>query len=157
MTVAVREGRPNGAASGFFSGIVREPIAGVEARCPVGLAVSHPVSSPARTVEGLIAVGEADAARLGGRRGIVLPALDVTVGEILAALEEVAGPAARARVVLDPDPRIERIVAGWPRGARALRAPALGLAPDRSFADVIRAYIAEREAAGDAAALAGLG
>ena len=143
MTVTVRPGRPNGAASSFFSGIIREPLAGVEALCPVAPEVAHPVSSPQRTVEGLIAVYEASREAYGGRTALNLPALNVTVAQMLAALEEVAGPAVRARVRFERDERIAGIVANWPTGARADRAAALGLQPEASFADIIRQYIAD--------------
>ena len=146
MTVTVRPGRPNGAASSFFSGIIREPLAGLESICPVGLEVAHPVSSPQRTVEGLIAVYEASRAAYGGRTALNLPALNVTVAEMLAALEEVAGPAVRARVRFERDERIASIVANWPSGARADRAAALGLTPEANFADIIRQYIADSAA-----------
>ena len=143
MTVTVRPGRPNGAASSFFSGIIREPLAGLEAICPVAPEVSHPVSSPQRTVEGLIAVYEASREAYGGRTAMNLPALNVTVAQMLAALEEVAGPAVRARVRFERDERIAGIVANWPSGARADRAAALGLRPEANFADIIRQYIAD--------------
>ena len=142
MTVTVRPGRPNGAASSFFSGIIREPLAGVESICPVSPEVSHPVSSPQRTVEGLIAVYEASRAAYSGRLALNLPALNVTVAQMLAALQEVAGPAVRALVRFERDPRIAGIVANWPTGARADRAAALGLQPEANFADIIRQYIA---------------
>ena len=154
MTVTVRPGRPNGAASSFFSGIIREPLAGVESICPVAPEVSHPVSSPQRTVEGLIAVYEASRAAYGGRLALNLPALNVTVAQMLAALEEVAGPAVRARVRFERDERIAGIVANWPSGARADRAAALGLLPEANFADIIRQYIADQ--ASNPAALKGL-
>jgi len=154
MTVTVRPGRPNGAASSFFSGIIREPLAGVESICPVSPEVSHPVSSPQRTVEGLIAVYEASRAAYGGRLALNLPALNVTVAQMLAALQEVAGPAVRARVRFERDERIAAIVANWPTGARADRAAALGLKPEANFADIIRQYIADQ--AGNPAALKGL-
>ena len=147
MTVTVRPGRPNGAASSFFSGIIREPLAGVEAICPVDASVSHPVSSPQRTVDGLIAVYEASRAVYGGRTALNLPALNITVAEMLAALEQVAGPAVRARVRFQRDERIAGIVANWPTGARADRAAALGLQPEQQFADIIRQYIADCRAA----------
>jgi nucleoside-diphosphate-sugar epimerase len=147
MTVTVRPGRPNGAASSFFSGIIREPLAGVEAICPVDASVSHPVSSPQRTVDGLIAVYEASRAAYGGRTALNLPALNITVAEMLAALEQVAGPAVRARVRFERDERIAGIVANWPTGARADRAAALGLQPEQQFADIIRQYIADCRAA----------
>ena len=143
MTVTVRPGRPNGAASSFFSGIIREPLAGVESVCPVSPEVSHPVSSPQRTVEGLIAVYEASREAYGGRTAMNLPGLNVTVAQMLAALEEVAGPAVRARVRFERDERIAGIVANWPAGARADRAAALGLLPEANFADIIRQYIAD--------------
>ena len=143
MTVTVRPGRPNGAASSFFSGIIREPLAGVESVCPVAPEVSHPVSSPQRTVEGLIAVYQASREAYGGRTALNLPALNVTVAQMLAALETVAGPAVRARVRFERDERIAGIVANWPSGARADRAAALGLLPEASFEDIIRQYIAD--------------
>lgn len=147
MTVTVRPGRPNGAASSFFSGIIREPLAGQEAICPVDASVSHPVSSPQRTVDGLIAVYEASRAAYGGRTALNLPALNTTVAQMLDALEEVAGPAVRARVRFARDERIAGIVANWPTGARADRAAALGLQPETNFADIIRQYIADCRAA----------
>jgi len=150
MTVTVRPGKPNAAASSFFSGIIREPLAGSEAICPVDESVSHPVSSPARTVEGLIAVYEAPRAALGGRLALNLPALNVTVGEMLAALEAVAGAEVRARVRFERDERIAGIVANWPRGASAARAARLGLAPEAAFADIVRQYITDCRAQPDA-------
>jgi nucleoside-diphosphate-sugar epimerase len=141
MTVAVRPGRPNGAASSFFSGIIREPLAGEPAILPVGLDVAHPVSSPRRTVAGLIAVFEASREAFQGRSALNLPALNVTVAQMLDALEAVAGRAARARVQLQRDERIAGIVANWPRGATAVRAARLGLQPEADFADIIRQYI----------------
>jgi D-erythronate 2-dehydrogenase len=150
MTVTVRPGRPNGAASSFFSGIIREPLAGEEAVLPVDPSVSHPVSSPQRTVDGLIAVHEASREQLVGRMALNLPALNVRVSEMLDALERVAGPAARARVRFAPDPVIQRIVSGWAAGATAERAALLGLQPETSFDDIIRAYIADHEGHPDA-------
>jgi nucleoside-diphosphate-sugar epimerase len=143
MTVTVRPGRPNGAASSFFSGIIREPLAGVETDCPVGLDVSHPVSSPANTVRGLVATYEASREALGGRLALNLPGLTVTVGDMLQALEDVAGPAVRQRVRLRRDERIAGIVANWARGATAERAAALGLHPDPSFRAIVEQYIAD--------------
>ena len=141
MTVTVRPGKPNGAASSFFSGIIRETLAGVESVCPVDASVSHPVSSPTRTVEGLIAVFEATREAFNGRTALNLPALNVRVSDMLAALAEVAGPAVRARVRFERDERIAGIVANWPSGASAARAGKLGLAPHAGFAEIIRQYI----------------
>jgi D-erythronate 2-dehydrogenase len=151
MTVTVRPGRPNGAASSFFSGIIREPLAGVESICPVDPDVAHPVASPARTIAGLIAVYEASREAFGGRLAMNLPALNVRVSEMLEALEQVAGPAVRARVRFVQDPTIVRIVAGWPRAASATRAARLGLAADADFATIVRQYIADCEASPTAA------
>ena len=145
MTVTVRPGKPNGAASSFFSGIIREPLAGVEAICPVGEQVSHPMSSPARAVEGLIAVYEASREAFGGRLALNLPALNVRVSDMLAALELVAGKKVRALVRFERDARIAGIVANWPTGASAERAARLGLQADNSFADIVRQYIADCE------------
>jgi nucleoside-diphosphate-sugar epimerase len=157
MTVTVRPGRPNGAASSFFSGIIREPLAGVEAICPVSPDVSHPLTSAARTVEGLIRIYEASVAELGGRLALNLPAVNATVAEMLDALEAVAGPEARARVRFVRDENIAAIVANWPRGATAARAAKLGLKPDPDFASIIRQYIEDCAARPDgAAALEGL-
>lgn len=143
MTVTVRPGKPNGAASSFFSGIIREPLAGQEALLPVDGSVSHPVSSPARTVQGLTAVFEASREALRGRTAINLPALNVSVKQMLDALEAVAGATVRARVRYVPDARIAGIVANWPTGATSARATALGLLPEASFEDIVRQYIAD--------------
>ncbi len=154
MTVTVRPGRPNGAASSFFSGIIREPLAGQEAILPVSPEVRHPVSSPTRTVQGLIAVYEASREAFKGRTALNLPALNVSVQQMLDALEAVAGPAVRARVKLQRDERIAGIVANWPQGATAARAAALGLQPEARFEDIIRQYIEDHR--GHATALKGL-
>jgi len=151
MTVTVRPGKPNGAASSFFSGIIREPLAGVESVCPVDDQVSHPVSSPTRTVEGLIAVYEATREAFGGRTALNLPALNVRVADMLEALAQVAGPKVRALVRFERDARIAGIVAGWPGGATAARAARLGLAPHANFAELIRQYIEDCTAGPNAA------
>jgi nucleoside-diphosphate-sugar epimerase len=144
MTVTVRPGKPNAAASSFFSGVIREPLAGVDAVCPVDAGVSHPVSSPARTIEALVRVYEATRDELQGRLALNLPALNVTVQQMLDALEAVAGPKVRARVRFQRDERIAGIVANWPKAASAARANALGLRADASFEDIVRQYIEEQ-------------
>lgn len=157
MTVVVRPGRPNGAASSFFSGILREPLAGMPAVCPVDAQVAHPFASPQRTVQGLIAVFEASREALGGRLALNLPALNARICDMLDALEAVAGPSVRALVRFERDPRIAGIVANWPQGASAARAAALGLQPDTSCASIIRQYIDACAAQPDASrTLAGL-
>ena len=151
MTVTVRPGKPNGAASSFFSGIIREPLAGLEAILPVPDDVSHPVSSPTRTVEGLITVFEASREAFGGRTALNLPALNMRVSDMLDALGQVAGIAVRERVRFERDERIAGIVAGWPSGASAVRALQLGLKPPANFAEIIRQYIDDCAAAPNAA------
>lgn len=141
MTVTVRPGRPNGAASSFFSGIIREPLSGVESVCPVSADVSHPMSSPSRTVDGLIAVYEASREQFLGRTALNLPALNVRVSDMLDALEQVAGPAVRKLVRFERDERIAGIVANWPGGASAARAARLGLKPHENFAEIVQQYI----------------
>jgi nucleoside-diphosphate-sugar epimerase len=150
MTVTVRPGRPNGAASSFFSGIIREPLAGVESVCPVSPEVSHPVSSPQRTVDGLIKVYEASREAFVGRTALNLPALNVTVQQMLDALLAVAGAAVRERVRFERDDRIAGIVANWPQGATAKRAAGLGLLPEGHFEDIVRQYIADSAATPEA-------
>ena len=151
MTVTVRPGKPNGAASSFFSGIIREPLAGVESVCPVDAGVSHPISSPTRTVEGLIAVFEASREAFKGRSALNLPALNVRVADMLDALAEVAGPKVRQLVRFERDSAIAGIVANWPAGASAKRAAGLGLLPHANFTEIIRQYIDDCRRAPDAA------
>jgi nucleoside-diphosphate-sugar epimerase len=142
--VVVRPGRPNGAASSFLSGIIREPVNGETAICPVSPETKVALASPARAVEGLIAVAEAGREALGGRTAINLPALTVSVSEMLDALEEVAGAKARALVQFEADAGIARIVGGWPADFDNSRALGLGLEPDPSFVSIVRAFVAER-------------
>lgn len=140
MTVAVRPGRPNAAASAFVSGIIREPLAGLEARCPVGLDLRLALASPARTVAGILAVAEAEPT---GRLPVNLPALTVSVGEMVAALRDIAGPRVAALVRQAPDPAIEAIVASWPARFDGARARSLGLEPDPDIGSIIRQYAAD--------------
>jgi nucleoside-diphosphate-sugar epimerase len=143
LTVSVRPGRPNGAASGFLSAIVREPLAGVETLCPVALDTRVALASPARTIAALVTAYEASRAALGGRSALNLPALELTVGEMLDALQAVAGERVRALVRLAPDARIEAIVSSWPGRFHAQRAQRLGLEPDPSFQSIIESYVSE--------------
>lgn len=147
LTVSVRPGRPNGAASGFLSGLVREPLAGVPTVCPVPLDTEVALASPERSIRALIRVYEASREELGGRSALNLPALSVRVGEMLTALERVAGKAARALVRLEPDARIEGIVSTWPARFHAQRAQRLGLTADPSFESIIEAYRADHPSA----------
>lgn len=141
MTVTVRPGRPNGAASGFLSTIVREPLQGRDAVCPVPPDTLAVVASPGNTIEGLIALAEAEPGVVGGRIAVNLPSLTVRVSEILDALEVVAGKAARERVRFEPDPAIAVIVAGWPSAVDNTRALRLGLKPDPDFISIIRQFV----------------
>jgi nucleoside-diphosphate-sugar epimerase len=143
MTVSVRPGKPNGAASGFFSGMIREPLAGLPAACPVPDATPVAIASPARTIEGIIRAAEASDAQWGPRTALNLPSLATTVGEMAAALERVAGKAATALLDRTPDPTIQRIVKTWPGHIETVRARALGLTSDENFEAVIREYVRE--------------
>jgi nucleoside-diphosphate-sugar epimerase len=143
MTVSVRPGRPNGAASSFFSGMIREPLAGVRAQVPVGPEVEHPILSPSRTIGGLIRCAEASDAEWGPLTGLNLPALRVSVGEMAAALERIAGRDATALLDWTPDPNILKLVNTWPGNVKSARANALGLTANPDFDDVIREYIRE--------------
>jgi nucleoside-diphosphate-sugar epimerase len=148
MTVSVRPGKPNGAASSFLSGMIREPLAGVRAACPVPPETAVALASPSRTIEGLIRAAEASDADWGARTAINLPALKTTVGEMAAALERVAGKEAAALIDWTPDPAIANIVTSWPAAIDAGRARALGLLPDADFDSIIAAYLSENPRTG---------
>ena len=143
MTVSVRPGRPNAAASSFLSGIVREPLAGQRAVCPVAPDTRVALSSPARTIEGLVRALEASDEDWGPRTALNLPALSTTAGDMVAALARVAGPEVAARVDWVADAGIARIVGAWPAGMNARRAARLGLRADASFDDIIRDHLRE--------------
>ena len=142
MTVTVRSGQPNRAASGFLSTIVREPLNRRPAVCPVPPETAVALSSPHNTIAGLIAVAEVET--LGGRTAVNLPALTVRVSEMLDALEAVAGKAARERVRFELDPTIARIVEGWPSVFDNTRALRLGLKPDADVISIIRRFVNDR-------------
>jgi D-erythronate 2-dehydrogenase len=148
MTVSVRPGRPNRAASGFLSGIIREPLAGQRAVCPVPPQTEVALASPARAIDGLLRAATATEQDWGGRTAVTLPALTVTVGGMVAALERVAGPAVTALIDWEPDPVIAEIVTGWPARIQADRARRLGLAPDPDFGSIIRLHLAESARSG---------
>jgi nucleoside-diphosphate-sugar epimerase len=143
VTVSVRPGRPNGAASGFFSGMIREPLAGERARIPVGAATRVALASPASTVRGFIRAAEASDADWGPLTGINLPSLSTTVGEMAAALERVAGPEATALLDWMPDPAIDKLVQSWPGDVAWDRARGLGLPADPDFHAIVRQYVEE--------------
>jgi nucleoside-diphosphate-sugar epimerase len=140
-TICVRPGKPNKAASGFFSNIVREPLAGQEAVLPVSDSVMHWHASPRAAVQFMRHAATLDTAAVGPRRALTMPGLAVTVAEQIAALRKVAGDRVVARIRREPDPFIEKIVAGWPRRFDARRALALGFRPDASFEEIVRIHI----------------
>ena len=140
-TVSVRPGAPNAAASSFFSGIIREPLAGQEATLPVSRDVRHPHASPRAAIGFLIHAAELDTSLLGSRRNLTMPGVSVTVGEQIEALERVAGPDVVELITETADPVVGAIVAGWPQRFAAARAIDLGFEADRSYDDIIRAYI----------------
>ena len=140
-TICVRPGKPNKAASGFFSNIMREPLAGEEAVLPVSEGVMHWHASPRAAVGFMLHAAGIDLAKVGARRALTLPGLAVTVGEQIAALRKVAGDKVVARIRRQPDPFIEAIVAGWPRNFAPKRALGLGFKADASFEEIIRYHI----------------
>jgi nucleoside-diphosphate-sugar epimerase len=143
MTVSVRPGRPNGAASGFLSGMLREPLAGLRAAVPVPAGTPVALASPARTIEGLLRAAEASAQDWGPLTALNLPSLRTSVGEMAAALEQVAGRDATALLDWTPDPAIQKLVSTWPGDVRWDRARALGLQADESMEQVVRDYVRE--------------
>ena len=147
-TIVVRPGKPNKAASGFFSGIIREPLAGLEAILPVDDDVMHWMASPASATGFLLHAATMDTSKLGARRNLTMPGIAITVGEMIAALGEVAGPEAVARIKRQPDATIRGIVAGWPRNFDPARAKEYGFTADASFQDIIRAHIRDTGASG---------
>jgi nucleoside-diphosphate-sugar epimerase len=140
-SIVVRPGRPNKAASGFFSSIIREPLAGQEAVLPVEDSVLHWHASPRAAVGFLIHAAGLDAAKLGPRVNVTMPGVCCTVAEQIAALRRIAGDKVAARIRREPDPLVARIVGGWPRRFDPRRALALGFRGEASFDDIIRVHI----------------
>jgi len=141
-TICVRPGLPNKAASGFFSGILREPLSGKEAILPVSDEVRHWHASPRSAVGFLVHAATLDTAIVGARRNLTMPGLSVTVGEQIAALKRVAGEKVAARIRREPDSFIVGIVNGWPRNFDARRARELGFTTaEQTFDDIIRIHI----------------
>ena len=141
-TICVRPGKPNKAASGFFSNIIREPLAGEGVVLPVSDDVRHWHASPRSAVGFLIHAATMDTEAMGARRNLSMPGLSVTVGEQIAALERVAGKSVTARIRREPDPVIVGIVSGWPRDFVTDRALKLGFTTaEKTFDDIIRIHI----------------
>jgi D-erythronate 2-dehydrogenase len=139
--IAVRPGRPNKAASGFFSSIIREPLNGEEAVLPVEDTVRGWHASPRAAVSFLIHAAGLDAKEIGPRVNLTMPGVCCTVAEQMAALRRNAGDAVAARIRRAPDPLIIRIVGGWPSRFDARRALALGFKAEASFDEIVRVHI----------------
>ena len=155
-TVTVRPGKPNRAASSFASGIIREPLSGVDAICPVGPDAAMWVTSPRSVVANLIVGHEVPAAEFakagsGHTRSVNVPGLKIGVGPMVDALRRVAGDAVAARVKWQTDPVIARIVATWPYNFAPVLGPALGMQADRDFDAIVRQYIEDERPSGVAA------
>jgi D-erythronate 2-dehydrogenase len=144
MTVTVRPGRPNAAASSFLSSIVREPLNGQQAVCPVSPGTAVAVASPQRAIEGLLKAAEATSDAWGGGTAVNLPGLTIRVSEMLDALEVVAGRAARERVRFEENETIAIMVGGWASAFESARARRLGLAADPDFISIIRQFQKEQ-------------
>jgi D-erythronate 2-dehydrogenase len=140
-SIVVRPGKPNKAASGFFSGIIREPLNGEEAVLPVSEDVRHAHASPRSAVGFLLRAAAIDGGELGPRRNLTMPSVSVTVAEQIDALRRIAGEAVAARIRRERDPVIEGIVAGWPRRFEARRAERLGFKAETSFDEIVRIHI----------------
>jgi D-erythronate 2-dehydrogenase len=142
-TVVVRPGRPNRAASTFASSMIREPLAGRVAVCPVSPDTVMALASPRSVVGGLVHAHDLPADAFGASGSLQLPGFSVAVGEMAAAVRRAGGDAAYARIRWEPDPRIQQIISGWPQALRASRAEALGFAADRGIDEVVQAFIAD--------------
>ncbi len=140
-TICVRPGSPNKAASGFFSNIMREPLAGKDAVLPVSTDVMHWHASPRAAVGFLLHAATIDGETIGTRRALSMPGLAATVGEQIEALRKVAGEKVVARIKREPDPFIQKIVAGWPRNFDARRAVSLGFKSESTFEEIIKVHI----------------
>lgn len=140
-TISVRPGSPNAAASGFFSNIIREPLAGRETSLPVPRDVRHTHASPRTAVEYLLHAVELDSAVVGPRRNLTMPGVSVTVAEQIEALVRVAGPETAELINDTIDPAVASIVNGWPQRFDAARAIDLGFVADPSYDDIVRAHI----------------
>jgi len=140
-TICVRPGKPNKAASGFFSSIIREPLAGLEAVLPVPETVRHTHATPRAAAGFLVHAAGLTREQLGARINITLPGVSCTVGEQIDALRRIAGEKVAARIRREPDEAIGRIVAGWPQRFDARRAAALGFRAESTFDDIVRTHI----------------
>jgi nucleoside-diphosphate-sugar epimerase len=140
-TITVRPGRPNAAASSFASGIIREPLNGEEAICPVGRDAPIWVASPRTAIAALLKANELPSSALGNRRWINVPGMSVTAGEMADSLERVAGSEVARRIRWQREERIERMVLGWPAAIDNSRAVSLGFSVDENFDAIVRGYL----------------
>jgi len=140
-TICVRPGKPNKAASGFYSNIIREPLNGEEAILPVPESIRHWFASPRSAISFLLQAASLDTAQLGDRRNLSMPGLSCTVGEQIAALKKVAGESVAARIRREPDEATLRIIQGWPENFNTPRAHALGFTAESSFEQIVRIHI----------------
>jgi nucleoside-diphosphate-sugar epimerase len=140
-TICVRPGKPNKAASGFYSSIIREPLSGQEAILPVPDTIRHGHASPRSAVGFLIHAANIDGTKVGPRRNLAMPSVSVTVAEQIEALKRVAGEKVAARIKRKPDPVIAAIVTDWAEEVEAKRARELGFEVEKSFDDIIRVHI----------------
>jgi nucleoside-diphosphate-sugar epimerase len=140
-TICVRPGKPNKAASGFFSSIIREPLVGEEAVLPVPETARSTHASPRSAVGFLIHAAALSRAALGDRINLTMPGVSCTVGEQIEALRRIAGDKVAARIRREPDETISRMVAGWASRVAAARAKELGFKAEQSFDDIVRAHV----------------
>jgi UDP-glucose 4-epimerase len=139
-TICIRPGKPNKAASSFFSGILREPLAGQEAPLPVGDEVRHWFASPRAAVGFFITAATIDTSSLGVRRSMTMPGVSATVGEQIAALKKAAGDRAVALIKRVDDPFVAKIVQGWAGRYDAKLASSLGFKAEKNFDEIIKVY-----------------
>src|SRR5688572_6013278 len=140
-TICVRPGKPNKAASSFFSGIIREPLAGQEAILPVPRSVMHTHASPRSAVNFLVHAAGLDGEKIGPRRNLTMPGVGVTVGEQIESLARIAGGKVANLIREEPDPVVWAIVKNWPTRFEAKRARELGFEAENSFDEIVRAHI----------------
>ena len=140
-TIMVRPGKPNKAASTFVSSIVREPLAGQEAVCPVARETAMFVLSPRRCVAALLHAMRLPDTAWGTTRSVQLPGITVAVDEVVEALTRIAGDGVAGRITFTPDAQIARIVAGWATRAETVRGRSMGFEADDGIDDLIRAHI----------------
>jgi nucleoside-diphosphate-sugar epimerase len=140
-TIVVRPGRPNKAASTFASSIMREPLAGEKAICPVSPESKMAILSPRRLIETLITLHNLEGAKLGFNRTVLLPSISVSIGEMADSLRRIGGEEAAGRIVWQPDPFIQKIVDQWPGSMKAPRAEGLGLKADANMDEIVTAFV----------------